>query len=541
MKVVNASQMREIDRRTAETYCIPTLVLMENAGRAVAQAALRRLEEIGGRKVLIMAGKGNNGGDGLVAARHLYNQGVAVRVWLWADPGQILGDAAVNLQAAIRIGVPITVQCGGGAPQAEGAARVNAPAAQPVNLCEWADLVIDSLLGTGIRGPASGPMAEAIEAINGSGRPVLAVDLPSGMDSDSGIIPGPAVRARWTVTLGLPKIGLYLYPAAELAGAVEVADISLPARAIEDQGVTVQVAEAGTIARILPRQRGLAHKGDRGRVLIIAGSPGFTGAAALAGMAACRAGAGLVTVGIPRSLNPILEAKLTEPMTLPLPETSEGSISSSAAESILEAADKAQVVAAGPGLSTGSESADLVKVLIENIVAPLILDADALKVLAGDLGAVKRAQAPVILTPHPGEMAALLRITGQEVQEDRPGAVRRAASESGAIVLLKGAYTLIGFPDGRITINPTGNPALATGGTGDVLTGMIAGLVAQGMEAGEAAVAAAYLHGLAADRLGPRLGVGMVAGDLLDEIPQARVALQGGAHWCSEILSYRPG
>lgn len=507
MKVVNASQMREIDRRTAETYGIPTLVLMENAGRAIAEAALRHLGEMGGSKVLIMAGKGNNGGDGLVAARHLFNRGVAVRVWLWADPDKISGDAATNLQAALRIGVPVTV------------------ASREGGLLEWADLVIDALLGTGIRGPASGPAAEAIETINQSGRPVLAVDLPSGVDSDLGVIPGPAVRARWTVTLGLPKIGLYLYPAAELAGEVEVADISLPARAVEDQGVDVEVAGPETVALSLPRHRGQAHKGDRGRALIIAGSPGFTGAAALAGMAASRSGAGLVTVAIPSSLNPILEVKLTEPMTLPLPETAEGSLSSKAAALILEAAGKAQAVAAGPGLSTGPEIAVLIRALIEEVKVPLILDADALKVLAGDLGALRRAKAPVILTPHPGEMAALMGITGREVQKDRPGAVRRAVSESGAVVLLKGAYTLIGLSEGRIVINPTGNPALATGGTGDVLTGMIAGFVAQGMDAGEAAIAAAYLHGMAADRLAPRLGTGMVAGDLLDEIPRARMAL----------------
>lgn len=501
MLLVTSEQMREIDRRAMDEYGIPGLLLMENAGRRVAEEAARRLGGAAGRRVVVYAGKGNNGGDGLVAARHLANAGARVLVILAAGD-QMPPDAARNLDIARRMGLDIIP-----------------PGPDVGPILALSDLVIDALLGIGVKGEVKGPLAEAIEMINAARRLVLAVDVPSGLDADTGKIAGCCVRAGVTVTLALPKRGLYLYPGAAYVGELVVADISIPAALCRSVAGAVELLDSRRIRVCLPPRPADAHKGTFGHVLVVAGSRGYTGAAALCCRGALRAGAGLVTLGIPESLNPVMEVKLTEPMTLPLPETPSGSLAAAAAPVIRRFARPGMVLALGPGLSRQPETAELIAELVDKIDLPVVLDADALNALGTNPAALRRRKAGTVITPHPGEMGRLLGRNAASVQEDRPGTAREAARQSGAVVVLKGAPTVIAGPDGTLYLNPTGNAGLASGGTGDVLTGIIAGLLAQGASPLDAALAGVYVHGLAGDRAAREAGQrGMSAGDVVDAL-----------------------
>ncbi len=513
MRVVTAAQIAELDRRAVEESGIPVARLIDAAGRRTAQAAEIVLQGRGGRRVLVLAGKGNNGGDGLLAARYLRTSGSDVTVVLAAPDKEFSGEARRALTAAAEAGVPI----------------LPGTRARPDEQMAGADLIVDALFGTGFRGPARGDPAALIEAANRSGRPILAVDVPSGLEADTGRWEGSCVRATATVTMGLPKVGLLVYPGAEMAGTIYVADIGYPANLRDDPSVNTHLVTSEMIQTLLPPRRADTHKGTYGRVLIVAGSVGFSGAAVLATLGALRTGAGLVTLAVPQSIYPIVAAKVTEGMPAPLPDAN-GAIAPEAVRKIDDLSAAADVIAVGPGLSRSAGTGRVVESLLAG-QRPLVIDADGLNVLAGQTKVLEQPHAPAVLTPHPGELGRLTGTSSDEIQRDRLAAARSAAARFGSVVLLKGARTIVAAPDGEAFIVPTGNPGMATGGMGDVLTGAVASLIGQGLTMAQAAYAAAYLHGLAADLIAQERGmVGMLASEVADHLPQAITRVQSGKH-----------
>lgn len=510
MRVVTAAEMRELDRVAIEQYGIPGLVLMENAGLAVVRVARDLLGRAAGKKVAVIVGKGNNGGDGLVVARHLFNAGARVKVWLLAKLEEVTGDAAVNLHIWRKMGQEVYPVIG---------------REELESLRAWlaeADLVVDAIFGTGFKGAAREPAAGIIKAINAAGKPVIAVDVPSGLEADTGQVLGPCVQAAHTVTFALPKVGLVVEPGRSYAGRLHVADISIPSFILDPGPPGRYLVTREMVRQWLPPRPAWAHKGSCGRVLVVAGSRGMTGAACLAALGAARAGAGLVTLAVPKSVQGVVAAKLTEVVTAGLPETAEGTLARSALEGISALLERADVLAIGPGLSRHPETVALVKELLPSLRVPCVVDADGLNALEKDTEAWRSLFAPVIITPHEGEMARLLGTTPNEVRSQRLAVAERAAALLGVVVLLKGPATLVSSPQGTTYINTTGNPGMATGGSGDVLTGLIAGLVAQGMDVFYAAAAGAYLHGLAGDLVAEQRGRrGLLAGDILEMLPVA--------------------
>jgi NAD(P)H-hydrate epimerase len=390
---------------------------------------------------------------------------------------------------------------------------------------------VDALLGTGLSAPVTGAYRDAIEAMNESGRPVISVDLPSGIHADTGAVLGAAVRADLTVTFGLPKLGLYSGPGLDRAGRIEVVDIGIPAAFVDAIASRVTLLTPAIVRRLIPDRRPSSHKGTYGHAGIIAGSVGKTGAAAMAAKSALRVGAGLVTVATPASVNDTLEAKLLEAMTVPMPETKERTLARAALEELLSFISARTAAAIGPGLTTHQETVELLHALVPRLEKPSVLDADALNALAGRISLLDACKVPPILTPHPGEMARLLdNATAQSVNADRVGVALTFAQARRVVLVLKGARTVVANPDGRAAICPTGNPGMATAGTGDVLTGMIVGLLAQGLGPWDAACAGAYLHGLAGDLASLRFGAaGMTAGDVIEQIPYALAHTAHGA------------
>lgn len=513
MRVVTAAEMRELDRQTIDEVGLPGPVLMETAGRSVAQVAFALLGQRRGARVAIACGRGNNGGDGFVAGRYLLNLGAAPECFVLAKRADITGDALLHLIAAERSGLPIR-ELG---PDGGGALALAVSSS---------DLTIDALLGTGLRGEVREPFWSGIESINRLARQVLAVDVPSGLDADTGAVLGQAVRATATVTLGLPKVGLLQYPGAALCGDVKVADIGIPAALSAPRRGGLRLATADWVAGILPRREPDAHKGDAGRVMIAGGAVGLTGAPAMTARAAARMGAGLVHVAVPASLHSIMEGLVLEPMSLPLPEAGPGTLGGEAAGHLLEAmrARPCHVLAVGPGLGRHPGAVELVSVLVSGSSVPVVLDADALWAVAQAGEAATAWAAPVVLTPHPGELSVLLGVSVADIQRDRVAAARGAAQRFRAIVVLKGARTVTAHPDGTAVINATGNPGMASGGMGDVLTGAIAALIAQGVPLLEAAAAGVYVHGLAADLVAADGGceAGLLASDVIEALPRAR-------------------
>ena len=495
MKVLTAAEMREVDRLTMEAG-IPGIVLMENAGHRVVEFLEKRFAPLSEQRIVVLCGKGNNGGDGLVVARQLCLWGrfpTCPMVILFANPEELKGDAAANYRMLLACGCPVHREI----------------PAEARN----ATLVVDALLGTGITGPATGRMLEAIREIN-TGFPlakVVAVDIPSGMPSNAGIAAGEIARADATVTITAPKVAQVIPPGCDQVGELVVGAIGSRAELYDH--VKLEVVEPAMFADLLaPRPRS-GHKGTFGHVLVIAGSRGKTGAAAMAGLAALRAGAGLVTVASAESAIPEIAGHAPELMTEPLRETESGAIALNAnLGAVLEGKT---VIAMGPGLGRHPQIPALVSSIAENSAMPMVLDADALGPVSG--GGTR------VLTPHPGEMARLTGKSTAEVQADRLGVARDYATAHGVTLVLKGQRTVLAFPDGRVWINPTGTPALGTGGSGDILTGMIAGLLAQFPDRPDKAVAAAvYLHGLAAEigvrSLGEKC---LIATDVLRFLPQA--------------------
>ncbi|MCP4716559.1 MAG: NAD(P)H-hydrate dehydratase, partial [Deltaproteobacteria bacterium] len=438
------------------------------------------------------------------------NAGCNVRAVLLANVDEVRGDARINLDAFQNMG---------------GLVREVADEVRWKELAaamSHAGLVVDALLGTGLSSDVRDLYRRVIQDINSlESLVVVSVDIPSGIDATTGRVLEVAVKADLTCTYGLAKRGQHFYPGAEHVGRLEVIDIGIPRRLVDMAGITEHVQEASDFAGMLPPRAADSHKGTYGHAGIIAGSPGKTGAAALAARAAMRIGAGLVTLGVPGSLNAVLEQKVTEVMTEPLPDE-DGFLGHAAQDCVRNLLAGKKVIALGPGLAIRNHTCDFMCRIVEQAEVPLVIDADGLNALALRPETFERISVPVILTPHPGEMARLLDTTVTAVQGDRPGAVRRCAQQSGAIVVLKGARSLIAAPDGELWINPTGNPGMASGGMGDVLTGMITGLIAQGLAPLSAVRFAVYLHGDIGDRLAETCGrVGMLATDMIEQIPAA--------------------
>ncbi|MEO0009266.1 MAG: NAD(P)H-hydrate dehydratase [candidate division WOR-3 bacterium] len=506
LPVVTGRQMQQIDRLAMENWGISGLVLMENAGRSVVDYLTAELSDFPHQRFLVICGKGNNGGDGLVITRHLLNRNLPVECAVLGKITELKGDARTNAQILLNAGFPL----------------VEITAMEQLScLLSGEKVIIDAIFGTGLASPPTGIYAQAIELINQSGAPVVSVDIPSGVNADTGEVLEPAVRARITITMALPKLGLLLYPGKSCAGKLLIADIGIPRKLLQEAGDTFLV-DADSVRKLLPFRPPDGHKGTFGNCLLVCGSRGFTGAACLTAMAAVRAGAGLVRLAYPESLSPIIESAVLEPVKHPLPETQEKTLSLQALEPLARLTAGADAVAIGPGISTHPETRQLLMELLPRIEKPLVIDADGLNNLAGEVTTLSRLKPPVILTPHPGELSRLTGIPVQEINRRRVEIAREFSSLHNLFLVLKGAPTVIAAPDRRVFINPTGNSGLGSGGTGDVLTGLLAGLLAQGASPLNAAISAVFIHGLAADIGDSRLTeYSLAAGDLLSLIPQA--------------------
>jgi len=515
MHIVTASQMQELDQRTIHEAGVPGKVLMERAGNGVVVALEEMEGSLDGRTVAIFCGKGNNGGDGFVVARLLRRKGCKVHVCLLAKPQDLNGDAKAMYQKYTALGNTARV--------------LTCPSQEKIQkLLGQSDLVVDALLGTGISSCVKDEYAATIETINASGLLTTAVDIPSGIQTDTGTVLGTAIRAKLTVTFGYPKLGLFLGPAIDHVGEIHQVDIGIPNEYIEGMTIPTTLITADEIKGILPSRKPSSHKGTYGHAGIIAGSPGKTGAAALAALAALRVGTGLVTIAIPQSVNAHLESKTLETMTLPMPETSEHTFSLAALPLLQTFAQTHQSVGLGPGLTTHPETMEMVQNLISEIQCPCVIDADALNALAEKTDILRNCRSTPILTPHPGEMARLIgNDSAEHINAHRLTVAQEFAQHHSCILVLKGARTIVAEPDGQAAICPTGNPGMATAGMGDILTGMIAGLLAQGLPPGLAAKAGVFLHGLAGDLGAHELGqASLIASDLLDFIPEAILTIQ---------------
>jgi NAD(P)H-hydrate epimerase len=516
-RLVTAAEMRAIDRTAIEERGIPGFTLMTAAGHGVAEVILDTFSDLEDARVVVLAGRGNNGGDGFVTARHLLKFDMRPEVILvGARIADLSGDAAAACAE--------WKEAGGKTREAPD----DAAFAAAWKADDEPDLVVDALLGTGTRGEPRGVIRTAVERLETLDSPVVAVDIPTGLDADTGLVPGVCVHADVTVTLALPKRGHFLYPGRAFTGELHWVDIGIPEDVEETgDGPRAYVPEPEDIVDHLPDREPEMHKGDRGRLLVVGGSAGLTGAVVLASQAAVRAGAGLVTAGIPLSLNDIFEAKLTEAMTLPLPELEARALSRDAYDSItLFQPGRLTAMAVGPGMGRHPSTQQLVRRIVSEIDLPMVLDADGLFAFNGqaDLLRMSAAGNKLVLTPHPGEFAALTGESSQAIEETRLETASRWARRLGVVLLLKGAPTVVADP-GReaVFVNPTGSEALATGGTGDVLTGIIAGFLAQGVDPVEAAILGAYLHGWTADCVVAEWGsrYGLQAGDLVDYFPLA--------------------
>ncbi len=490
MKVIFAEQMKRIDWLTQEQFGIPGSILMERAAIAVMDSMEEHYGDLSGKRIYICCGKGNNGGDGFALARLLTEKSAQVTIVLAYDGNTNQGLASQNLQLATRFGIQTKIW-----------SELNSKELQE------ADIIVDALLGTGAVGTPTGPLAEIICAINQSKKPVVAVDIPSGVVVDTGQVNDIAIKADLTVTFGLPKPGLLCFPGAENTGELVIRQIGFPKQLLEDEALSLHYLTDSDIKKLLPKRPLTAHKGTNGHLLVVGGSEGMTGAAVLASLAGLRAGCGFVTAGVRQDLS--IPEKPAEVMLMPWPE-------------LIRTWDKFQGFVFGPGLSRLEDGESFLFELLEHAEAPLVIDADGLNLLANNPKLSKQFRQPIVLTPHPGEMSRLTGMSIAEIQADRITVARRFATEWKVTVVLKGARTIIAAPDGRTFINPTGNPGMATAGTGDVLAGIIGGLIAQGLEATNAAIVGTYLHGLAGDIAASQLGpIGIIASDLISVLPNA--------------------
>ncbi|MBI3813767.1 MAG: NAD(P)H-hydrate dehydratase [Nitrospinae bacterium] len=520
MKIVTAKEMQSIDKKAIENYGISGIVLMENAAMGVVSSILKRFPDIKNKRVGIFSGKGNNGGDGLAVARHLNNKGVETTVYLLSKKEMLKGDARTNLNIADNARTNLNIADKMGIRIFEIASLNELEAIKDDALKN--DIFIDAIFGTGLTSGVKGYYTNIIKFINSSGKFILSIDIPSGLSSDTGEIIGGHIKADLTVSLCLPKIGEILYPAAEYIGDLDIADIGIPKTIIDEEGIKVNLIENADVAGILPKRRPDTHKGTYGHLIVVAGSKGKGGAAAMASISALRAGAGLVTLALPECLNTSFETRIPEVMTLPLPDTKDGTIDKSASKILLKFLEGKSAVLIGPGITTNPSTSSFVKKIIKEIGCPLLIDADGLNIVADEIEILKKRASPVIVTPHPGEMARMLNTTSKEIQANRIESGRKLAVKYRLYVILKGARTVIAAPDGDVYINPTGNPGMATAGTGDVLSGIIAGFLCQGLSAKDSSILGVYLHGMAGDIAADKLSqTALIAGDLLKYFPEA--------------------
>ncbi len=517
MRVVTGSEMKLLDKWAVEEYGIPTMLLMENAGNAVVQSVKKTLSPISGRYIIILVGKGNNGGDALVAARHLHQLGAEVKLFLLFSPEEFRGAVRTNWRLIEGLELKWHQL------QDDHSFYL---LKLSLNHC---DLVIDGIFGTGFKGNPQGHIGRAIQVVNESSRPVLAIDVPSGLDADTGRVGNPCMKANYTITFAWAKRGLLLYPGKHFVGSLEVADISLPHGALALLDKEEHYIDGELAKKLLPPRDWEGHKNSFGHVLVIAGSGGMTGAAFLTSKAVLRAGAGLVTTCLPVSLADLFDMAFPEGLTRGVAETRERTLSAAAWGEISSLLANKKAVVFGPGLGVSPEIGSLLEKLLAESLVPLVIDADGLNVLAQNRDMLRAAKGPVILTPHPGEMGRLLRVSAQEVQANRVEAARQAALLLQSVIVLKGPATITAVPEGHIFINSTGGPSLATAGSGDVLAGVIASLLAQGLEPACAAMLGVYVHGLAGDLLAESKGMrGVMAGDIVETLPLALKTLEAG-------------
>lgn len=512
MKLVTAEEMKALEEAAIQEIGIPSIILMEHAGKSLAMKCMDLMEQNDCRqRVWIFVGKGNNGGDGLVAARHLVNERIETHVVLLGEPRDLKGDAKTNFEIARNLFWENLVYLDDLDFDAMGK-EIRAE-----------DLVIDAIYGTGFKGVAMGIDGAVIRILSQHEGIVISADLPSGMEANTGKVKGPCVRADYTLTFGLPKLGMFRDPDAAFCGEIEVVDISLPRALIDSFEVKCSLITEEWAKNHLPKRRRDSHKGDYGHVFVVGGSTGMTGAVALACRAALVSGAGLVTAGVPASLHDILEIKLTEVMTKPLPEIQAGDFSQSAGEVILRFLGKTSAFVLGPGMGVHRSSKEVINEMLPQVSVPTVIDADGLNLIAeitrDRKDFLNRLKMPLVLTPHPGEMARLTGLSIGEIEADRVNLASKYSKQWGCVVVLKGAYTIVANAEGEILINTTGNAGMATGGSGDVLAGIIGALIGQGMKPFEAAGLAVTLHGRAGEFAAKTKGMmSMTAEDLIQHL-----------------------
>ncbi len=509
IKLAASQVMRDLDAAAINDYGIPGVVLMENAGRSTVDIIQAHHGPLNGKKFVVVTGPGNNGGDGLVIARYLHQLGAVPKVFMLVPAAKMTGDAAVNLSIVEKL--PIELQ------------QVTDDLNELKTALRESELVIDAIFGTGLRREVSGRFAAVIRLINDSKRPVTAVDIPSGLNSDSGQVMGTGVKAALTVTYGLAKPGQVIYPGADLVGRLEVVDIGIPPEVVEGAGINLELLRQPEVSALLGERPADSHKGSFGHLLVLAGSRGKTGAAILCAQGALRTGPGLVTMGSPQALNTIYETRLAEAMTFSL--SGDDFLTMDDYPAIIQALSGKQAVVLGPGLGQDAATRDLVVKLYNELETPMLIDADGLNCLKDDLR--PRSGEPWrVLTPHPGEMARLTGMSSRDLQTKRLETALSFARRQGVILVLKGAATIIAHPQGMAAINSSGNPGMAAGGMGDVLSGIIGGLLAQGLSAWDAARLGVYIHGRAADRLAQQAPAGFLASEVADEVPLTLKELQ---------------
>jgi hydroxyethylthiazole kinase-like uncharacterized protein yjeF len=511
--VATAKEMQFCDRTAITKFGIPSILLMENAGRSVADIVEREIGSVSGKLIYVFCGKGNNGGDGFVVARHLYNRGARVSVFLMARESQLKGDPRTNF----RILQGINKQ-----DRSSILHLVESVTASRVSRHPSPDVIIDALFGTGFSGGVRGEYEKVIKWMNESDATVVAVDIPSGVNADNGTVEKVAVTADVTVTMGLRKVGLQVHLGRECSGSIHVASIEIPKIVYQRSGIRTWFVQQADVRRLVPRRPLNAHKHTVGKILVLAGSRGLTGAAVMSCNSAMRAGAGAVVLGIPKSLLPVVSKKLTEVMPNPLEETEDQSLSKKAIPEIQRLVSWSDIVVLGPGLGRNNETEEVILELIETIKKPLLIDADGLNALAIDPKIAKRRKSETILTPHTGELSRMTKHSAEEIEKNRVGLARSESEALDSYLVLKGSPTVVSAPSGDVFINSTGNPGMATAGAGDVLTGTIAALWGQHISAAEASVCGVYLHGLAGDLAKRKYGeMGLTATDIIEAMPRA--------------------
>jgi len=523
MYLVTADEMQAMDRETINSFGIPGQVLMENAGRGAARMLIEKFPDLKRKKIGIAAGPGNNGGDGFVIARYLKGYDIQATVYLLSEKKTVRGDAEANLKLLFPLEIPVI--------EIPNMKTLERHMTSIIHQDVW----VDAIFGTGLKKEVTDYFFEVIKVINKSGKPVFAVDIPSGLDSDTGQPHGVSIKANATATFAFAKIGHILFPGADCTGELGIIDIGIPTHILEKKTPGQCLLTLSLVRDEYQPRISDAHKGITGHLLVIAGSPGKTGAAAMTAVSAMRAGAGMVTLGVPAGLHSILESQVLEVMTVPLIETVDGVLDMSSDKMIFSLLKDKKCLAIGPGLGTDFSTRELFVKILKKIKVPIVIDADGINMLAENPEILKQVDVPVILTPHPGEMARLSGSTVKKIQGDRVSVSRIFAKEFNVHLVLKGASTVIAHPDGRIFICPTGNKGMASGGMGDALTGVIAGLLAQGYSPESSTHLGVWLHGAAADALASSKGViGFLASEVISEIPSQISIIENGGTFVTD-------